>query len=121
MAGTVTVTEETFGTVKKIKFEWTSAADGTATGTTTHVYSGEVRRWVTVPGADAAQPTDQYDVAINDEDGADILMGFGANRSNVNAEQIIVTTPVVIANDKLTLSVTNAGNTKGGIISLYVR
>lgn len=54
MAGTVTITEETFGTVKKIRFEWTSDATGAADATTDHVYSGEVLRLVTIPGASSS-------------------------------------------------------------------
>lgn len=121
MAGTVTISEETYGTVKKIAFAWTSSAAGAADGTTTAHVSGEILRLVTVPGAGGAQPTDLYDVAVNDEDGTDVLMGAGANRSNASTEQVLGTSLGCVANDKLSLAVTNAGNAKSGTVYLYVR
>lgn len=121
MAGTVTITEETIGSVKKVKFEWTSSAAGAADGTTTKTYNGEIIRLVTVPGTVAAQPTDLYDVAVNDEDTTDILMGAGVNRSNVNTEQVLASSLGCVANDKLALAVTNAGNAKSGTVYLYIR
>jgi hypothetical protein len=46
MAMSVTITEEKFGNalqpLNKIKFVWVSAADGTAIGTTTESYTGEI-------------------------------------------------------------------------------
>jgi hypothetical protein len=115
------VTEETFSTIKKIKFEWTSAADGTASESTVNVFTGEILRLVTIPGADADQPTDQYDITVADEDSTDVLMGAGANRSNANTEQVVSTSLGCVANDKLTINVSNAGNVKKGTAILYVR
>lgn len=123
--GTVTITEETFSTVKKIKFEWTSenggANAGKATKTTTGVYSGEIIRLVTVPGAAAAAPTDDYDVTVTDEDSTDVLMGAGANRDTLNTEQVLASSLGCVANDKLTINVTNAGDGKQGTLYLYIR
>ena len=50
MAGMAcTITEEAYGSVKKIKFAWTSDdSAGTASGTTTGAYTGEIIRLVTV-------------------------------------------------------------------------
>lgn len=123
MAGTVTIDEEGYSTIKKIAFAWTSAADGTATGTTTDAYSGEVLRLVTKPGAGGDQPTDLYDVVINDQDTVDVLSGVGANRSNTVTEQAVSLAPAlgVVANDKLSLSVSGAGNAKSGTAILYIR
>lgn len=121
MAGTVVTTEETIGTIKKVKFAWTSSAGGAADATTTGVYSGEIIRLVTVPGAGGDQPTNLYDVAVNDADGNDVLMGAGANRSNASTEQVLGTSLGCVANDALTLAVTNAGNAKTGTVILYIR
>lgn len=122
--GTVTLTEETFGTVKKITFAWTAdtgANAGKATKTTASVYSGEVIRLVTVPGTGDDAPDDNYDVAINDEDGTDVLMGAGADRDTATTEQVLASSLGCVANDKLTLSVTGAGDTKKGTVYLYIR
>ena len=125
MAESVTIVEEKFGNavtpLQKIKFTWVSAADGTATGTTTKTYVGEILRLVTVPGTAGNQPTDQYDIAINDEDVTDVLVGAGINRSNASTEQVIATSLGCVANDKLTLEITNAGDTKSGVVYLYIR
>ena len=82
MAGSITVTEETFGSLKKIKWAWTSDASGDAGGSseglTTNPYNGALERLVTVPdGVDA--PTADYDIVINDQDGVDVLVGAGAD------------------------------------------
>jgi hypothetical protein len=120
MAGTVTVTEERYGSLKKIAFAWTSSAGGAADGSTSGAYNGVVERLVTVPSGSAA-PTDDYDLTIVDEDGVDVLMGAGANRDAANTEQVLASSLGVVANDTLTVHVTNAGNAKQGTVYLYLR
>lgn len=119
-AGTVTVAEETFGSVKKVAFTWTSSAGGAADGTTTAAYNGVIERLVTVPSGSSA-PTDNYDITIVDEDGTDVLMGSGQNRDTSATEQVLASSLGVVANDKLTLHVTNAGSATSGVVYLYVR
>lgn len=116
----VTITEETFGAVKKIAFVWTSDAAGAASGTTDGVYSGSVERLVTVPDGVAA-PTDLYDIVVNDEDDTDVLMGAGANRATATTQQVLASSLGIVANDKLSLAVSNAGNAKQGTVYLYIR
>jgi hypothetical protein len=123
----VTITEEIFRSspenphpVKKITFDWTSDAAGDATETTTNAYTGELLRFVTVPDGVSA-PTDDYDIVINDEDSTDVLIGAGANRDTANTEQVIASSLGAVANDKLTIVVSNAGNTKKGKAYLYIR
>lgn len=77
MAGTVTATEVTHTGIKKVTFAWTSDAAGAADGTTTGYYTGQILRMVAAPGAGVDQPTDLYDVVVNDADGTDVLMGAG--------------------------------------------
>ena len=123
-AGTVTIVEETLGPVKKIAFSWTSGTDaeaGTAEGTTKKAYNGVIERLVTVPGSAPDAPDNSYDITINDEDGADVLMGEGADRSDANIEQVGRADLGVVANDKLTLNVSAAGAAKKGTVYLYIR
>lgn len=120
MAGTVTVTEEAYGSLRKVTFAWTSNASGAADGETTRAYNGVLERLVTVPSSTSA-PSDNYDVAIEDEDGVDVLMGAGADRSTSNTEQVLASSLGCVANDTLTLHVTNAGDTKSGTVHLYLR
>ena len=100
----VTITEEIFYNamhpVKKIKFEWTSIADGTATATTLNAYTGEIIRLVTIPSTGLTVPTDNYDVVVNDEDITDVLMGAGANRSETATEQVLSSSLGCVANDQ---------------------
>ena len=120
--GSVTYSEEVFGTVKKIGMSWTCDASGAVSGTlTASVYSGELRRLVTVPAAAGSAPTDNYDVTVLDEDGTDVLMGAGADRDTANTEQVLASSLGIVANDKLELRVANAGNAKSGTVYLYIR
>lgn len=124
MAASVTKTEETFGVIKKIKWVWVAHTDGkvvttTAGAITDKAFNGEIVRLVTIPDGTTA-PTDDYDVYVYDEDNADVLMGAGKDRDTANTEQVLAANLGVVANDKLTLYVENAGTGKGTVI-LYVR
>jgi hypothetical protein len=113
--------EETYGSVKKIKWTWTSDTAGAAAGATSTVaFNGALERLVTVPHATAA-PSANYDVAVKDADGVDVLIGGGANRSATGTEQVLASSLGVVANDPLYLDITNAGNTKQGTVYLYLR
>lgn len=115
--------------IRKVLIDWTSASDGTVTATTEKIV-GELIKVVTDPGATA--PTDDYDIAITDEEGADVLgasiAGLG-NRDTANTEVVycnltdgtarIAAYPVVC--DKLTVAVTNAGDSKLGQIIIYYK
>jgi len=125
MAGTVTIEETTHTSVKEIIFTWTSDAAGDADGTTVESYDGEVLGVVTVP---TTTPTADYDVVLNNDASIDILFGAGANRSNSAIETISPiggdtnAKPIAsLAGTKLTLEVSNAGDTKAGIVIVHVR
>lgn len=123
-AGTVTITEERGGSIRKIAFAWTSGTDaaaGTASASTSFTYNGKIERLVTVPAAGGDAPTDQYDLTITDADGIDVLAGAGANRSGTNTEQVASTSLGHVANDKLTVNVSNAGAAKKGTAILFLR
>ena len=121
--GTVTITEERAGTIKKIAFAWvsgTGAEDGTASGQTTYAYSGKILGLATDPGATA--PSDNYTITITDEDSMDVLMGAAvANRDTATTEYILSTSLGAVANDKLTINVSGAGTSKEGTAYLYIR
>jgi len=122
--GTVTVTEETYGTLKKITFAWTSgtgADAGTASGATTGAYTGALERLVTVPAAGGDAPDDNYDLTLTDEDSVDALVAAGANRHTSTTQQVLGTSLGIVANDKLTLNVTNAGEGNKGTVYVYLR
>ena len=127
MAAVVTLTEETFGVIKKIKWEWTAHTDGkvaitTANAVTTKAYAGEIIRLVTDPDGVSA-PSADYDVYVYDGDSVDALMGGGKNRHTANTEQVAGGNfPMgFVANDTLTLYVENAGSGGKGTVYLYIR
>ena len=121
MAGTVVVTEEAWGTVRKVRFAWTADAAGAADGVTVGAFSGSIERLVTIPAGGGDAPTDLYDAILNDEDGGDVLMGAGANRATATTQQVLASSLGIVANDKLTLGITNAGNAKKGTLIAYIR
>jgi hypothetical protein len=119
MAMSVDISESIHGTVKEIVFTWVSAADGSATGTTTNAYDGKVELVTTDPHATA--PTDNYDITLTDANGVDVLAGAGANRDTANTEQAVASVLGVVASSKLTLNITNAGDTKQGVTIVHIR
>lgn len=129
MAGTVTVTYNETRTVKSVIWAWTSDASGDVSGTDTKPISGEILRVVTNPSATA--PSDNYDVVINDADGVDVAGGVLANRDTSNSEQIVPVIETVVGSNTyasrvfvdgpLSLVVSNAGNAKQGVVTLYYR
>lgn len=124
MAGSATITEITYNSLKKITFDWTSdAATGAADATTTSKFSGLIERVVQIPDSGGTQPDNLYDVVVNDEDGTDILHGNGANLVNTGPtlkSHVTDGLGAVVAST-LTLAVTNANNSKGGKTIIYLR
>jgi hypothetical protein len=125
MAASVALSEETFGVIKKITWQWTAHTDGkvattTANAATTKAYNGELVRLVTVPDGTSA-PTADYDVYVYDGDNVDALMAGGKDRHTSNTEQVAASSLGVVANDTLTLYVENAGNGGKGTVHLYIR
>lgn len=118
MVGTVVLTEETSGSIKKLTAAWTSTAGGVASATGSKIFTGALLFMVTDPGATA--PTDDYDVVINDDEGHDVLAGTGANRDTANTEYVTASMGAVV-NSTLRLRVTAAGNAKQGTVIIFLR
>jgi hypothetical protein len=118
-AGTVTTAEITSASTKKITFTWTSAVGGAADATTTAAFDGKLVGLTTDPGATA--PTDNYDVAITDADGHDVLLGAGTDRDTANTEHVAEASLGAVARSRLTLAITNAGDAKQGVVVIYIR
>jgi hypothetical protein len=116
--------------IRKITVDWTSdSATGAVSGTTCKIV-GQLIKAVTDPGA--AAPDANYDIAITDPEGVDVLSASEAalaNRHTANTEEVyfyregtvgmVPTFPVVC--DPLTIAVTAAGNSKNGQIIIYYR
>jgi len=105
--------------IRLVVWDWESDESGDVSEETSAAVAGLLRRVVTVPDSGDTQPSDQYDIELQDEQGVDLLGGSGANRSNSSAEQIIPD-PAVAVGSRLTLVVSNAGDTKGGTVYAYI-
>lgn len=120
-AGTVTITETRLYNVHKVKFAWVAGTDadaGTATGTTTYDYSGNILKVVTVPSV-SAQPSDNYDITLTDEDSIDVANSQLLNRDETNAEWVVSSLGAIVA-DKLTINVADAGASAEGTCIVYI-
>ncbi len=115
------LTERTWGSVKKVTYQWTSNATGDATAVTTQQYDGAIQRLVTVPGTAGDQPTNLYDVVVQDGDDVDVLMGEGLDRSNVNTEQVNAASLGIVGYSTLTFVISGAGDSNTGVVHLYIR
>lgn len=126
---------DVLGPIKRVIIDWTSDNTTGAVSGTTKKITGELIKAVTNPGSTA--PTDNYDIAITDEESADVLANCVAagrldNRDTSNTEtayffvENLDASPVAesvhpVVCDVLTIAVTNAGNSKVGRLILYVR
>jgi hypothetical protein len=123
-AGTVVISETAHTSVKKIVAAWTSGTDGeagTASGTTSGAYDGQIVGLTTVPAGGGSAPTDDYDVVVTDSGGHDVLIGAGMNRDTANTEHVTGASMAGAAGSPLTISVTNAGSAKAGAVILWIR
>jgi hypothetical protein len=103
----------------KYSLDWTSDASGDVSGHRLDLVRGYLVQIGFKPDSGGTQPTDQYDVVLNDPDGVDILGGEGADLSNATATLTAVVTPVYYDGSLLDLIISNAGDTKGGVITLW--
>lgn len=139
--GTCTISEIISGNIKKIRFDWTSDADGNVLKTTTNYYTGKVVEAYFAPSDGINQPNSEYVLQILDGNNVDALKWVriwflmtdqsGNNIVAENQDNFITSINYSgytdsellgsIANEKLTLSITNAGNTKSGTTIIFVR
>lgn len=107
--------------IEKLSVAFTSDASGNATCEITDMY-GYIMKMVTDPGGTA--PTDDYDITLVDEYGADALIGAGANRDTANSETVHPTQSGAAISAFVcgthTLTIANAGDSKTGTVVLFV-
>lgn len=123
--GTCTLTENRSWGVSQIIFTWTSGTGGDAglvTKTTVNKYTGQIIGCAQVPGTGGDQPTNAYDMTIVDSNSVDVLFGLGADISNAaNSYKQTKDGLGAVYNDTLTLSISNAGDTKKGVTILFIK
>ncbi len=124
MAGTVVVTHEKTGNVRKVTATCIAdAAAATYPDTVLPAFAGQLLHLETNPGATG--PTDNYDITIEDQNAIDVLQGVGANRDITNSERANIVYsggidhPYVAMSDVLTLKIANnAVNSAAVVIEL---
>lgn len=120
--------DSTQGPIRKVNVSWTSDGSGNATGTSLSI-NGVLLKGVTDP---TDGPTDDYDIALADADGANLLAGCIddlTDRDTTNTETVhflltngtagVAAYPAVCG--PVTVTVSNAGSTKSGLLVLYYR
>jgi len=119
--GTVTRTEDVASPVKKITWYWTSDTNGEAIDMTSGFYSGKVLGVASIPSS-ASAPAATHDIYIYDAERIDLMRGWAANMSSTATAYIDCATQLgTVANDRLILHVTNAGEIKAGTVSIWIR
>ena len=126
MAGTVTQATTTLvDHVKVVTLTCTAdASDGSfpataLTGVPNNEKGGRLLQIATDPGATAPQAN--YDIALTEGGGADLLLGVGANRHTSNSEVAIIESngahAVYAGTDTLTLALTN-NNVNSALVTI---
>jgi len=126
MAGTVTQATTTLvDHVKVVTLTCTAdASDGSypataLTGVPNNEKGGRLLQIATDPGATAPQAN--YDIALTEGGGADLLLGVGANRHTSSSEVAIIESngahPVYAGTDTLTLALTN-NNVNSALVTI---
>jgi len=114
----------------KVVADWVSDDTTGAVSGTTRKIVGRIVKGVTNPGSPA--PTDNYDIVITDDAGANILANTDddlVDRDTITKETVefflknvattaIASHPAICST--VTVAVTNAGNSKAGQLVLYV-
>ena len=99
----------------------THSSAGTFTCATDRDITGWIMLVETDPGATA--PTDNYDITLVNSNSRDVMGGSLANRDTANTEAVLPyingTYTVVFNEGPLTITVTNAGNSKTSEILIY--
>jgi len=118
----VTITQDSvFYQIQKISWDWLSASDGTVSSAAFGAYMGKIVKAILASDSGGTAPTNLYDVTIEDEDGYDVLSGGGADVTSAATVYLVDPDKCLwVRSNSLTLKVANAGDAKGGVVTLYI-
>ena len=118
----VTITQDSvFYQIQKISWDWLSASDGTVSSAAFGAYMGKIVKAILASDSGGTAPTNLYDVTIEDEDGYDVLSGEGADVTSAATVYLVDPNKCLwVRSNSLTLKVANAGDAKGGLVTLYI-
>jgi hypothetical protein len=122
--GTVVVSHDTIGHIRKVIAVCTASADdGSFPNTALPAIEGRLLDLMTIPGG--TKPQDQYDITIETADGFDVLQGVGNNRATATNEKVPVvysgtgTHPTVDESDVLTLKIAHS-NVHSAVVTIHL-
>ena len=118
----VTITQDAVEyPLQKIQWDWLSATGGAVDSDAEGWYCGKIVKVSLASDSGGTAPTNAYDVTIEDGDGLDVLSGNGADVTAAATVYINDPTKMLwVRSGTLTLKVTNAGDAKGGVVTLYI-
>ena len=124
MAGTLTVTKTSLlgQTLLKYTLAWVGDVNGDTNGQNFEMIRGAIYSVKFIPDSVLA-PTAAYDVVLNDQDGADILQGAGADLSATIPTTVpFAARPILdhASGEKVELVVTNSGVSEAGVVVVIV-
>lgn len=105
----------------RLELDWTSDASGDVSSVTTNI-SGYLLRVTFIPDSGDTQPSDLYDVELQDSDDIDLLNGAGADLSQTTSTTlapIIAGDSLPVVMGEIELIVSNSGAANGGTVVLY--
>jgi hypothetical protein len=124
MAGSVVVTHNKLGSIRKVIAVCTAdAADGSFPDTALPSFEGRLMDLMTIPGG--VQPTNLYDITVIDANGLDVLQGVGVDRLTATNEKKPVvysgtgTHPTVDDSDALTLHIVN-NSVNSAVVTIHL-
>ena len=119
----VTITQDSITyPIQKISWDWLSATGGAVSSAASGWYCGKIVKVSLASDSGDTAPTDGYDVTIEDGDGLDVLSGGGANVTAAATVYINDPTKVLwVRSNVLTLKVANAGDEKGGVVTMLIQ
>ena len=119
----VTITQDSVEyPLQKIQWDWLSATDGTVSSAASGWYCGKIVKVSLASDSGGTAPTNLYDVTIEDGDGLDVLSGNGANVTASATVYINDPTKMLwVRSGTLTLKVANAGDEKGGVVTMLIQ
>jgi hypothetical protein len=123
-AGSVTTTAISVGSSGTTRYAlaWVSSAGGAVSGNALGVRAGYIYQVQFVPDGGGTQPTDLYDVLLNDPRSVDLLISAGANLSQTTSKLVQIVPAIYYDGvGDLDLVISNAGASKGGTVYVWVR
>jgi hypothetical protein len=125
VAATITKTEETIHSVKKIRYQLTADSAGTVASTTSsaqtsNAFDGVLQALATIGASGGSAPSANWDVWLYDGSSVDVLMGGGTSRA-AGTELTKSASLGAVAGDKLTIKASGMGGSNKASVIVYIR